>query len=159
MANAKLVYIDTSAFVKLVIPEPETEALIAALAPDVRMVASEILEIEAVRAARRASGQEAADTARAQLAGVRLLPLTTQIRGCACELDPDALRSLDAIHIATALDLGERLDCVYAYDTRMIAAAESLGLRTSTPMPGPPAKNAAAGADLDDPANSEQRKP
>jgi predicted nucleic acid-binding protein len=133
VAEARLVYMDTSAFVKLVIPEPETEALIAELAPDVRMVASEILEVEAVRAARRASGPEAADTARAQLAGVRLLPLTADVRKRACELDPDTLRSLDAIHIATALNLGERLDCIYAYDTRMIAAAETLGLRTSTP--------------------------
>lgn len=159
MADAKLVYIDTSAFVKLVIPEPETEALIAELSSDVRMVASEILEVEAVRAARRASGQEAADTAKAQLTGVRLLPLTAQIRRRACELGPDTFRSLDAIHIATALDLGERLDCVYAYDTRIIAAAESLGLRTSTPTTGPPAKDAAAGADVDDPADAEHHKP
>jgi uncharacterized protein len=133
VADAKLVYMDTSAFVKLVIPEPETVALIAALTPEARMVASEILEVEAVRAARRASGPKAADTARAQLAGVRLLPLTAQVRRRACELDPDTLRSLDAIHIATALDLGERLDCVYAYDTRMTTAAETLGLRTCTP--------------------------
>lgn len=145
MADAKLVYMDTSAFVKLVIPELETEALIAELTPDVRMVASEILEVEAMRAARRASGQEAADTARAQLAGVRLLPLTAQVRKRASELDPNTLRSLDAIHIATALDLGERLDCVYVYDTRMIAAAETLGLRTSTPI-RPPAKDAGAAA-------------
>ena len=139
MAEARLVYMDTSAFVKLVIPEPETEALIAELAPDVRMVASEILEVEAIRAARRANGREAAGTARAQLAGVRLLPLTADVRKRACELAPDTLRSLDAIHIATALNLAERLDCIYAYDTRMIAAAEILGLRTSTPtrvLPG-----------------------
>jgi uncharacterized protein len=136
VADAKLVYMDTSAFVKLVIPEPETEVLIAALAPEARMVASEILEVEAVRAARRASGQDAVDTARAQLAGVRLLPLTAQVRRRACELDPDTLGSLDAIHIATALDLGERLDCVYAYDTRMTTAAATLGLRICTPTTG-----------------------
>lgn len=133
MTDAKLVYMDTSAFVKLVIAEPETEALIAALAPETRMVASEILEVETVRAARRARGQEAADSARAQLAGVRLLPLTAQVRRRASELDPDTLRSLDAIHIATALDLGEHLDCIYAYDTRMTAAAATLGLRTCAP--------------------------
>jgi uncharacterized protein len=149
VADAKLLYMDTSAFVKLVIPEPETRALIAALPPDARMVASEILEVEAVRAARRAGGEGAADTARAQLAGVRLLPLTAQIRRRACELDPDTLRSLDAIHIATALDLGERLDHIFAYDTRMIAAAETLGLRVCTPTTEPSAEadEAETGAD------------
>jgi uncharacterized protein len=135
--DAKLVYMDTSAFVKLVIAEPETEALIAALTPETRMVASDILEVETVRAARRAKGQDAAENARAQLAGVRLLPLTAQVRRRASELDPDTLRSLGAIHLATALDLGEHLDCMYAYDTRMTAAAEALGLHTCTPTPGP----------------------
>lgn len=161
MADAKLLYMDTSAFVKLVIPEPETKALIAALPPEARMVASEILEVEAVRAVRRASGQGAADTARAQLTGVRLLPLTAQVRRRACELDPDTLRSLDAIHIATALGLGERLDCLYAYDTRIIAAAETLGLHVCTPTTDPPAKPAETGdaetsVDRVDPDASEQ---
>lgn len=153
VADAQLAYMDTSAFVKLVIAEPETEALIAALAPETRLVASEILEVEAVRAARRARGQEAADNARAQLAGVRLLPLTAQVRRRASELDPDTLRSLDAIHIATALDLGERLDCIYAYDTRMTAAAETFGLRTRAPTADLAAE---AGADQLDPDVSEQ---
>jgi uncharacterized protein len=158
VADAKLLYMDTSAFVKLVVPEPETKTLIAALPPDARMVASEILEVEAVRAARRANGQGAVDTARAQLTGVRLLPLTAQVRRRACELDPDTLRSLDAIHIATALDLGERLDCVYAYDTRMIAAAETLGLRVCAPtaMPSVEAGDAETGADRVDTDAPEQ---
>lgn len=134
MAEAKLVYIDASAFVKLVTPEPETGALIAALGAKARMVASEILEVEAIRAARRASGDQAAGMARAQLAGVRLLPLTAEIRRRACELAPDSLRSLDAIHIATALDLGERLTCVLAYDARMASAARAAGLRTAAPV-------------------------
>lgn len=133
MADEKLVYLDTSAFVKLVIPEPETTALVTALSPRTLMVASEILEIEALRATRRASGEHGAAAARAQLAGVRLLPLTDQIRRGACELEPPTLRSLDAIHIATALDLGERLACMYAYDVRMAAAASEAGLRVCAP--------------------------
>jgi predicted nucleic acid-binding protein len=98
------------------------------------LVASEILEVEALRAARRAGGQEAVDTTCKQLEGVRLLPLTEAIRKAACELDPGTLRTLDAIHIATALDLGERLECIYAYDTRLTEAAEAAGLRTSQPL-------------------------
>jgi uncharacterized protein len=134
VADEQLVYLDTSAFVKLVIPEPETDALVTALTSKVRLVASEILEVEALRAARRAMGDTGAITARTQLAGVRLLPLTAQVRKRACELEPDTLRSLDAIHIATALDLGERLTCMYAYDTRMAGAASEAGLLVHAPM-------------------------
>jgi hypothetical protein len=134
MADAQLVYLDTSAFVKLVVPEPETAALVAALAVSARLVASEILEVEALRAVRRASGEDGAGAARAQLAGVRLLPLTASIRRRACELEPATLRSLDAIHLATALDLGERLACVYAYDARLATAAGGAGLRVCAPV-------------------------
>ncbi len=139
MADERLVYLDTSAFVKLVIPEPETDALVTALTGKVRLVASEILEVEALRAARRATGDDGATAARTQLAGVRLLPLTAQIRSRASELEPATLRSLDAIHIATALDLGERLTCMYAYDTRMASAASEAGLRVYAPIAEQPA--------------------
>jgi predicted nucleic acid-binding protein len=134
MTEEKLAYLDTSAFVKLVIPEPETTALVTALAPNTLLVASEILEVEALRATRRATGDDGASAAaRTQLAGVRLLPLTDQIRRRACELAPPTLRSLDAIHIATALDLGERLTCMYAYDVRMATAASEAGLLVCAP--------------------------
>jgi predicted nucleic acid-binding protein len=134
VADEQLVYLDASAFVKLVVPEPETDALVAALIGKVRLVASEILEVEALRAAHRATGDDGATAARTQLAGVRLLPLTAQIRKRACELEPETLRSLDAIHIATALDLGERLTCMYTYDTRMTSAASEAGLLVHAPM-------------------------
>jgi predicted nucleic acid-binding protein len=138
VADEELVYLDSSAFVKLVIPEPETAALVAALTTTARLVASEILEVEALRAARRANGEDGAAAARTQLAGVRLLPLTDDIRARACELEPATLRSLDAIHIATALDLGEHLACVYAYDTRMANAASEAGLHVYAPTPEQP---------------------
>jgi uncharacterized protein len=138
VADEELVYLDSSAFVKLVIPEPDTAALVAALTTTARLVASEVLEVEALRAARRANGEDGAAAARAQLAGVRLLPLTDDIRARACELEPATLRSLDAIHIATALDLGERLACVYAYDTRMANAASEAGLQVCAPTPEQP---------------------
>lgn len=133
VADEQLVYLDTSAFVKLVIPEPETAALVTALSPKALLVASEILEVEALRATRRSTGDDGAAAARSQLAGVRLLPLTDQIRRRACELEPPTLRSLDAIHIATALDLGEHLGCIYAYDVRMATAASQAGLRVYAP--------------------------
>ena len=134
MSEPKLVYLDASAFVKLVVAEPETAALLAALTPDTTLVASEILEVEALRATHRASGQEGVSAAKEQLEGVRLLPLSDEIRARAGELEPATLRTLDAIHIATALDLGERLDCIYAYDTCLMSAAREAGLDVRAPQ-------------------------
>jgi hypothetical protein len=157
VADAKLVYLDTSAFVKLVIPEPETAALVAQLTTMARLVASEILEVEALRATRRASGEDGAAAARAQLTGVRLLPLTDQIRKRASELEPVTLRSLDAIHIATALDLGERLARLYAYDARMAAAASGAGLCVCAPAAEQPLAEDAQAARPADPDTAEDR--
>jgi predicted nucleic acid-binding protein len=128
---AALVYLDSSAFVKLVLAEPETSALLTALEGVERLVASEILEVEVLRATRRGGGDAAA--ARDQLAAVRLLPLGREIRGWASELDPPSVRSLDAIHLATALSLGERLDGLYTYDERMSLAARQAGLEVHAP--------------------------
>jgi predicted nucleic acid-binding protein len=127
---AELVYLDSSAFVKLVLPEPETPALLSALEGVERLVASEILEIEVLRATRRGGGDTAAHD---QLAAVRLLPLSSEIRKRASELDPPSVRSLDAIHLATALGLGDRLDGLYTYDERMSLAAREAGLNVHAP--------------------------
>jgi uncharacterized protein len=126
-----LVYLDSSAFVKLVLAEPETPALVAALHGVVRLVASEILEVEALRATRRGGGPTKA--AHAQLAGVRLLPLSGEVRARASELEPPSMRSLDAIHLATALELGSRLDAVFSYDARLSLAAREAGLDVHAP--------------------------
>jgi uncharacterized protein len=132
MPVPELVYLDSSAFVKLVLAEPETPALLVALESVERLVASEILEIEVMRATRRGGGNTAA--ARAQLAAVRLLPLSGEIRKLASELDPPAVRSLDAIHLATALSLGERLDGLFTYDERMSLAGREAGLNVQAPV-------------------------
>lgn len=132
MPAAELAYLDSSAFVKLVLPEPETPALVAALKGTVRLVASEILEVEVLRATRRGSGDIAA--ARTQLAAVRLLPLGADIRTLASELNPPTVRSLDAIHLATALSLDDRLSGLYTYDERMALAARKTGLDVQAPI-------------------------
>jgi predicted nucleic acid-binding protein len=159
VADEQLVYLDTSAFVKLAIPEPETAALIAAIPAQARLVASEILEVEALRAARRVAGEDGATAARTQLAGVRLLPLTDQIRGRACELEPATLRSLDAIHVATALDLGELLAYMYAYDARMASAASDAGIQVHAPMTETPTTEDAQTDDSSDPDAEEDPSP
>ncbi len=128
---AGLIYLDASACVRLVLAEPESRAVEAALADVERLVASEILEVEVMLATRRGGGEVA--VARAQLDGVRLLPLSEEIRTRAYELTPLSVRSLDAIHIATALDLGERLGGLFTYDERMATAAREAGLEVRTP--------------------------
>lgn len=130
----ELLYLDASALVKLVRREPETDALVAALAPDAKLVASEIAEVELLRALRRhGGGSAAANLGRSRLENVRLLPLSPQIRRRACDLSPVTLRTLDALHLATALDLGGLLDAVYAYDARLSEAAMQAGLRVLAP--------------------------
>ena len=122
---------DASAFVKLVLAEAETPALVTALTGAARLVASEILEVEVLRATRRGGGDTG--IARAQLEVVRLLPLDESTRARAGELTPATVRSLDAIHVASALSLGERLDGFYTYDERMAAAAREAGLDVRAP--------------------------
>jgi uncharacterized protein len=129
--SAGLVYMDASALVKLVLAEPETHALAAELKGVERMVASEILEVEVMRATLRGAGDS--EVARAQLEVVRLLALDEGIRRCAAELTPASIRSLDAIHIASALDLGGRLAAFYTYDQRMSEAAREAGLEVRAP--------------------------
>ncbi len=131
MPATELIYLDASAFVKLVVPEPETPSLSAALNGVVRVVASEILEVEVLRASRRAGA--GTHDAQAQLAAVRLLPLTDEIRALAGELDPPSIRSLDAIHVASALSLRERLKGLFTYDERMSSAARDAGLNVYAP--------------------------
>lgn len=56
-----------------------------------------------------------------------------QIRAAAAALEPGTLRTLDAIHLATALALGEELDAVVTYDRRMTEAAKATGLAVAAP--------------------------
>lgn len=133
MSESKLLYLDASALVKLVRPEPETNALVAALPPEARLVSSEIAEVETLRALRRGAGVAATALGRIQLQSVRLLPLSPAVRQAACELKPAGLRTLDAIHLATAVQLGGLLETIYAYDLRLIEAARGAGLPVLAP--------------------------
>ena len=71
--------------------------------------------------------------ARAGLTAVTLLPVDAAILTAAAELDPAERRSLDALHLATALSLGEDLARFYCYDARLAAAAQALGIEVSQP--------------------------
>jgi predicted nucleic acid-binding protein len=126
-------YLDTSAFLKLVVNEPESRALRTwAKRVDAEFFASELLRTESLRAARRASARVLRE-ARKRLDLVTLVVPTAEICDRAADLDPAILRSLDAIHLATALALGDELEGVVTYDVRMAAGAKTCGLEVLAP--------------------------
>ena len=124
-------YLDTSAFIKLVRSEPESPALRRELAGG-ELLSSTLLTVEGRRAARR-YGELAAKRARAALTAITLIPLDQPILDAAAELDPAELRSLDALHLATVVSLGEDLGRLYCYDARLGDAAQALGIEVSQP--------------------------
>ncbi len=129
-----MAYLDASAAVKLLRPEPETSALRAALAAIAGHVSSELLEIELHCVAHREGGEELVDRADHICAALDLLPFTPAIRARAGGTFVPAQRALDALHIATALDL--RLDALVlvTYDTRQAQGAGAAGLNVASPM-------------------------
>lgn len=126
-------YLDSSAFVKVVIEEAESAALRGFLAAsDARRVSSALLRTEALRAVRHL-GPEALANVREGLRRVELIAIDDRILDTAGMLEPRILRALDAIHLATALAVGDDLDAVVTYDERMVAAAELIGVPATSP--------------------------
>jgi uncharacterized protein len=130
---SQLAYLDASAFLKLVLDEPESPALEHAIAKW-QWASSAILEVEAGLGVRRRQ-PASADAVRTLLGGVRLVDMDADIRAAAAGLPDAGLRALDAIHLATALSLGERCGAFFAYDDRLIAAARAHGLTVTVPRP------------------------
>jgi predicted nucleic acid-binding protein len=114
-----------------VVDEPESERLANWLAAWPDRVSSALLRTEAVRAVRR-YGSDAVRQARERLEGVELLQLDRAILDAAADLAIEA-RTLDAIHLASALAVGPDLGVVVTYDARMIRAASELGIETIAP--------------------------
>lgn len=126
-------YIDTSAAAKLVVTEAETDALRTyLLSQPAPPVASDLTRTELLRATRRSAALHTT-TARAVLDTFTLLTVSTQLFEQAALLDPPELRTLDAIHLACALSLGDDLEYLISYDHRLADAAASLGLRVLSP--------------------------
>ncbi len=126
------VYLDSSALVKLVAAEPESLSLRRFLRRRAERVSSALARVEVVRAV-RSQGNAAVDRARQVLARIRLLRLDDLLLDAASALQPRVLRSLDAIHLASAQTLGDELDCVATYDRRMSEAAGFLGMPVRSP--------------------------
>lgn len=126
-------YLDASALVKLAVREPETAALERALLDREALFTSEIGAVELRRALGRTAHPAAADQAEAVLDAVFLADLTPAVRASAGRLQPASLRTLDAIHVATAASLAlADLDFI-TYDERQAGAARAVGLRVLQP--------------------------
>ena len=126
-------YLDTSALVKLVVSEAETAALRAWLATAERLpVSCDLTRTELLRAVRRAAPDRVVQ-ARAVLDSITLIEVTTSVFEEAGRLDPTVLRSLDAVHLAAALSLGDDLDGIITYDERFAEAAQSNGVPVTSP--------------------------
>ena len=134
------VYVDSSALIKRALAEPESDAMEEALerhanAEDA-LVSSTLAWIEISRALRaRLDGEdhdvvtEAIDDA---LSGIAERPITADVVSLARRIEPNVLRSLDAIHLATAVLLDA--DTVLTYDDRLAKAARHNGLVVSAPQ-------------------------
>jgi len=122
-------YFDSSAIMKLTRDEPESMALIDYLEEASLEVSTSVLaEVEVVRNLRKLpleSGQA--------LAGFYLLALDDEVRRNAISIGHASLRSLDAIHVATALAVGDRDLQFVTYDQRQADAARAAGLKVVQP--------------------------
>lgn len=126
-------YLDTSALVKLVVREVETPALVAWIDEiELDLVSSDLARTELLRVVRRAA-PDLVLRAREVLDVVTLLDVTTQIFEAAARVDPPTLRTIDALHLAAAFELGDDLAIIVTYDDRLAAAATAAGVRVSAP--------------------------
>lgn len=125
-------YLDTSALVKLIVKEPETVALRRWIRSHGDLVSSDLARTELLRVTRR-HAPDRVQAARAVLDGLHLLVVTTGICERAGLLEPTGLRSLDAIHLSSALQLGDELAGLVTYDERLAVGARSLGLPVLNP--------------------------
>ena len=129
-----MIYLDTSAIVKLVAAEEESAALINWLNghPDENLATSAIGHIELIRTAAR-TGPDVVARARNVASTIDTLILTAPIASAAATIAPAELRTLDAIHLATAHTHRQSLTALCAYDRRLLEAAESQGLPIVSP--------------------------
>ncbi|MDQ6715676.1 MAG: type II toxin-antitoxin system VapC family toxin [Actinomycetota bacterium] len=128
------IYLDSSALVKLVQREPGSDALRRYLrrhrADD--RVTSALARVEVVRAV-LAGGAAAIAQARSHLARIQQIRLGTAALDSAATLAPGDLRSVDAVHLASALRVGAGLRAFVTYDNRMATAATTIGLPVEAP--------------------------
>jgi uncharacterized protein len=127
------VYLDSSAILKLIFIEDETDALDAFLREWPRRTASSLARVEVMRMAMRVEDVAVTATARDVLARIDMVAVDESTLFRALAAEPRTLRSADAIHLATAIALQPDIAGLVAYDKRLAAAARSAGLRVWAP--------------------------
>ncbi len=126
-------YLDTSAAAKLVLVERGSTALRRWMKPHERRVfSSDLLRTELLRTIRREASDQMV-SARAVLEGMLLVRLSTKVCERAVSLEPSVLRSLDALHLAAAMEVGDELEGFVTYDARLAAAALANGIEVIAP--------------------------
>jgi uncharacterized protein len=129
-----LLYLDSSALVKLIVPEAESLPLLRLLLAWPRRITSHIAFVEVHRAIRRLpQGDDLSRRAEEVLSTISFMDLHFGILGEACFLEPDHLRSLDALHLASALFLGKHLGGFVTYDRNQATAAARRSLKILAP--------------------------
>jgi predicted nucleic acid-binding protein len=125
--RGRWVYLDSSAFVRLILVEAGSTELREYLRRRPRRASSALLLSEAMRVLRRFGTRYAAN-AQLAMSEMELIRVSPRLLEMAGRLDPPELRTLDAIHVASAMSLGTDLGAVVAFDDRMLAAADANGL-------------------------------
>lgn len=124
-----MIYFDSSALVKLVKAEPESRALAVWIDERAaeRSVSSTLAKVEVLLAVRR-GGDRFVERARSMIDELDLLAISDEVIDSAAVVDSPGLRSLDAIHLATALSIRDALTGMVVYDRRLFDAAARFGL-------------------------------
>ena len=130
--SGRAVYLNSSAVVKLVLREPGHDDLRAFLSTVPDFATSVISQVEVPRAVARSTGR-APEEVSALMQGITVVHLDPTVAARAASLLPLTLRSLDAIHLASALELGEDLDTLVTYDQRLADAARAAGIGVASP--------------------------
>jgi predicted nucleic acid-binding protein len=131
--DGSLLYLDASALVKLVITEQESAALRIFIAGDPLLISSRIGAVELRRVAARQDEQPAEPQVDAVLANMLLVEVDELVAASAGTVAPTSLRTLDAIHLASAMTLAPELDALITYDARLADAARAAGLNVVAP--------------------------
>lgn len=133
MSAERATYLDSSAIVKLAVQEPESAALRRFLRRRRPLVSSALARTEVARAL-LPLGPEAVRRGQDVLSRIELARVNDRVLAAAGTLLPPELRSLDAIHLATARQLGESLALVVTYDDRLAEGARLQGWKVASPV-------------------------
>ena len=131
--NQGLVYLDSSAIMKLVFEERETQALARFLHAWPNRTSSTLARVEVMVSVRRVDNDDVHREAVNILSGIDLVHPDHRMFAAACATDPPLVRALDAIHLATAVALGHELAGMIVYDRRLAEAARHAGLTVWAP--------------------------